>query len=141
MKRTPLSRSAESARRFERSRRKPMARGKRLRPFGRRSKRLEKAGLIDHELRQAARDSRCWVTGRPPPSDPNHVRDTGETRWDWNPEGVCRLVPFNHEAHRDWHALDGEKWEAKYGFPRPTKSELAELAAEFGRQFKRREAA
>lgn len=122
---------------------KPLARTKRLKAvarlksIGKRKARMKREKQVDGPVCDWARAQPCWLTGRPKPSDPHHVRETGETRRDWNARGECRVLPLNHEVHRDWHDLDSEKFEAKYGFARPTKRELGDMAAVAGECFRR----
>ena len=123
----PIRRDSEKSKAWANKRRK------RINPFGKRKKRWKEQGLVDGDICAAARKHHCWLTGAEGPCDPHH---TGPVRLDHDPEtGDCWVMPLHWEVHRDWHQQSASRWLAKYGFSKPTPTEMRQFSREFGLQY------
>lgn len=104
-----------------RRRSKPLKRGGRLKPFGRRAKRGRESGEVFGPLCDHVREMACLACEAPGPSDPHHVKSRGAGYADWLSHRNGNVVPLCRACHDSYTRLDQEwlrfwAWKIGKGF-------------------------
>ena len=129
--RKALRSSAEKARKWKETHRKPLA------AVGRRGKRLKKAGVLRGPLCDFVRGSKCDVPSCNLPGEAAHFHPTGRGYLDWYlldrivVSNVFSLCPHHHRTGKcSWHAMTPFDFANTYNF-RPSG-----VAVGWGNKFK-----